>query len=325
MLRLSARLAVRRFASSRRAAIRVSRRTWLPLSLRWRRKRKRAGSVHTSREAMRAAPGIASMARFHLHFNLLASERGRLERDVRSFTRTTIVRELQRGVMSRHWTTIRAETIAMPQRAASPSQRLFSKRRAEVHVPAPAAPRTVSLLTTHAKTTQVERRTLFESLRKSATSSFRERRTERRVQSHETRVFRMHSATAHRSERVTERRTQSHEQRVFRTRAETTHRLREETTRSHVQLLRPVALVWRSAQQAQSDGARETRFMNPETALRPPIRPAVQEPAPETMRRSAQRALQANDLDPALLDRLTDDVIRRVERRVRIERERRGL
>jgi hypothetical protein len=30
-------------------------------------------------------------------------------------------------------------------------------------------------------------------------------------------------------------------------------------------------------------------------------------------------------LDPALLDRLTDDVIRRVERRVRIERERRGV
>ena len=31
------------------------------------------------------------------------------------------------------------------------------------------------------------------------------------------------------------------------------------------------------------------------------------------------------DLDPAFVDRLTDDVIRRVERRVRIERERRGL
>jgi hypothetical protein len=31
------------------------------------------------------------------------------------------------------------------------------------------------------------------------------------------------------------------------------------------------------------------------------------------------------DLDPRLVDRLTDDVIRRLERRVRIERERRGL
>jgi hypothetical protein len=35
--------------------------------------------------------------------------------------------------------------------------------------------------------------------------------------------------------------------------------------------------------------------------------------------------LQFGDLDASLLDRLTDDVIRRVERRVRIERERRGL
>lgn len=37
------------------------------------------------------------------------------------------------------------------------------------------------------------------------------------------------------------------------------------------------------------------------------------------------RPVQLTDLDPRLVDRLTDDVIRRVERRVRIERERRGL
>jgi hypothetical protein len=30
-------------------------------------------------------------------------------------------------------------------------------------------------------------------------------------------------------------------------------------------------------------------------------------------------------LDPVFVDRLTDDVIRRVERRMRIERERRGV
>jgi hypothetical protein len=36
-------------------------------------------------------------------------------------------------------------------------------------------------------------------------------------------------------------------------------------------------------------------------------------------------AARITDLDPRLLDRVTDDVIRRVERRVRIERERRGL
>jgi hypothetical protein len=34
---------------------------------------------------------------------------------------------------------------------------------------------------------------------------------------------------------------------------------------------------------------------------------------------------QITKLDPGLLDRLTDDVIRRVEKRARIERQRRGL
>jgi hypothetical protein len=36
-------------------------------------------------------------------------------------------------------------------------------------------------------------------------------------------------------------------------------------------------------------------------------------------------AARITALDPALVDRLTDDVIRQVERRVRIERERRGI
>jgi len=38
-----------------------------------------------------------------------------------------------------------------------------------------------------------------------------------------------------------------------------------------------------------------------------------------------QATLHLRDFDPSLLNRLTDDVIRRVERRARIERERRGL
>ncbi|HEV8209501.1 MAG TPA: hypothetical protein VGP77_05245 [Vicinamibacterales bacterium] len=35
--------------------------------------------------------------------------------------------------------------------------------------------------------------------------------------------------------------------------------------------------------------------------------------------------VRPGDFEPGVLDRLADDVIRRVERRVRIERERRGL
>jgi hypothetical protein len=36
-------------------------------------------------------------------------------------------------------------------------------------------------------------------------------------------------------------------------------------------------------------------------------------------------APQITRIDPGLLDRLTDDVIRRVEQKIRIERQRRGL
>jgi hypothetical protein len=59
---------------------------------------------------------------------------------------------------------------------------------------------------------------------------------------------------------------------------------------------------------------------------RPP-RPASQpETALETSLPAASAAAtRITALDPALVDRLTDDVIRRVERRVRIERERRGI
>jgi len=39
----------------------------------------------------------------------------------------------------------------------------------------------------------------------------------------------------------------------------------------------------------------------------------------------AVKATPVTKLDPALMDRLANDVIRRIEQRVRIERERRGL
>jgi hypothetical protein len=87
-------------------------------------------------------------------------------------------------------------------------------------------------------------------------------------------------------------------------------------------------LVWRRLQRLSDgavDGARA--MVAPpsfQRALaRPPSSPESAPPAPPF---SGPRATSpATQLDPALLDRLTDDVIRRVERRVRIERERRGL
>lgn len=46
---------------------------------------------------------------------------------------------------------------------------------------------------------------------------------------------------------------------------------------------------------------------------------------PESRPVETRPPVQMTDLDPRVIDRLTDDVIRRVERRARIERERRGM
>jgi hypothetical protein len=48
-------------------------------------------------------------------------------------------------------------------------------------------------------------------------------------------------------------------------------------------------------------------------------------PTPAITAQQAREAVRANLLDSAVADRLADDVIRRVEKRMRIERERRGL
>jgi len=53
--------------------------------------------------------------------------------------------------------------------------------------------------------------------------------------------------------------------------------------------------------------------------------PAATAPLPTITPQQAREAVRANLLDGAVADRLADDVIRRVEKRLRIERERRGL
>jgi hypothetical protein len=59
----------------------------------------------------------------------------------------------------------------------------------------------------------------------------------------------------------------------------------------------------------------------------PPVRSIQSRQAPPAVAPAIERAAapQVAKLDPGLLDRLTDDVIRRVEQRMRIERQRRGL
>jgi hypothetical protein len=87
----------------------------------------------------------------------------------------------------------------------------------------------------------------------------------------------------------------------------------------------PLDIVWqRHMPTRQSEVGELPSQRNPQSSAAQVA--AASSPLPVKPLRSQppQRLLTA-DVDPRLLDRLTDDVIRRVERRVRIERERRGL
>jgi hypothetical protein len=94
-------------------------------------------------------------------------------------------------------------------------------------------------------------------------------------------------------------------------------------------LYRPIDIVWSSRRSVagtlakpDSDGRPSRASEWTAQALPPPAEsraPVSRQPTPSAA------LLKLTDIDPRLMDRLTDDVIRRVERRVRIERERRGL
>jgi hypothetical protein len=90
-----------------------------------------------------------------------------------------------------------------------------------------------------------------------------------------------------------------------------------------------LALVWRAAPTDPRTAAEDISETSPVTATASSpttasMRTATPVTAPVTAIQ-ARDAVRANLLDPAVADRLADDVIRRVEKRMRIERERRGI
>jgi hypothetical protein len=92
--------------------------------------------------------------------------------------------------------------------------------------------------------------------------------------------------------------------------------------------IRPVLLAWRKAPAGVAD-AGEGMTVRASSSMPPPSKAhaAPKNAITETQRRVDVRASDATALrlDTATVDRVADEVIRRVERRARIERERRGL
>ncbi|HZR83918.1 MAG TPA: hypothetical protein VFD92_22675 [Candidatus Binatia bacterium] len=103
-------------------------------------------------------------------------------------------------------------------------------------------------------------------------------------------------------------------------------RARQEPTAPSVRLDRPVDLVWRTVRSTPGAPG-ESPHARAQTSAMPPLPSTASLPAraAEDVRDERTRRAAAAPLDAAVLDRLADDVIRRVERRARIERERRGV
>jgi hypothetical protein len=94
-----------------------------------------------------------------------------------------------------------------------------------------------------------------------------------------------------------------------------------------LQFERPEELVWHRGHRPPTFVTEnEPHQSRSEPFQGPPVRSLPGQEAASVVAPAVERAAaQVTKLDPGLLDRLTNDVIRRVEQRIRIERERRGL
>jgi hypothetical protein len=90
---------------------------------------------------------------------------------------------------------------------------------------------------------------------------------------------------------------------------------------------RPVDLVWPAAPASAAAPGAAPRFGGAPAAgaAAAPSVPAAGIPAAPAGRSGNDSGVRATALDPVLANRLADEVIRRIDYRARIERERRGL
>lgn len=306
---LAARIAASRFAVRRRKQ--SPRGAWLPVTLHWRQTRRRMDMPRDRRAATPASSRSVWLPQFHLHFAARASDRSR--RDERSgYPSAAAIHNARQIVINRQWTSVRMHTLAM-QSHRTHSQHVVPAGIAAVpkfHASETAArrwsltsPAIVSPATYRAGTSVIE------PIRKGIGAG-----TSRNERSH---LFRTHAPVGHREMLVSRRPTL----------AESAAHRASASTPSHERIVRPPELVYRRELHPRTEIVDQPSRLSPAASSpRPPARSlASHETTPEVARSGRPAALRVTDLDPSLLDRLTDDVIRRVERRVRIERERRGL
>lgn len=314
-LLLVARNAARRFAPCRENTSKEGRATWRPVVLRLRRRRRDAERASVGRAALPAK--VLWSPQFHSHFATHVSQRMRTERLI--VLSPVSVSRPTRLLLYHYWTSVRtvAPSLPQPQRMQRSLDALSARNPVwpQAHAGPRAVPRVLSPPAVQPSVVWPVRRPpalLFARTAKNARTS-----AQREAQ--------MQPVTEH--VWTLQRRIQN----VF------LHApsLRNDPLR-HSQQSRQVPfqsdrieeLVWRRRSQTPTvrteNEDQQARYAS---SLRSPVRSFPGQVAALAVPSIVERAAlpPVTKLDPALLDRLTDDVIRRVEQRMRIERQRRGL
>ena len=355
---LAARAAAGRFASGRWNA-RGRRDAWRSIVLRWRQKHKRLENVR----AGHAAPAARALwfPQFHLHFSTPASDP--TQRGVLSgFHTATTIHESRRIVCGRQWMVARAVSLATLPRRGYRSSRVFhvdkpllrridAVMRASTRLPRSPIAASIAAELGYRSGPHGKPKAAFEARNRSSiapsiaaelayhSGPHGKPKTAFEARNRSPIVPSIAAELAYRSDPHGEpkatfeirKRTRQRERQVFRPRALTLgnsvpRRLDGAAVRK-TQFGAAPELLWRQTTQTSSRIAGEGSLSDiPRFSHRTATGFPQQEPTPEVPPLSGRTAsLQVTKLDPSLLERLTDDVIRRVEQRVRINRERRGL
>lgn len=295
------------------------RRAWMSATMRWRQRRTTAPPPPRGWQRGAAASTTIWVPSFHCHFGALAGDR--VERPMPAASRPGVRTHRPRTiVVHRQFETVRLGAAPTPFRREQRVSRVFAIARSaagKAHAVGVTPARSSSAVPAHelpsrgasrqhamplARPAAIARRTFAREPERQPT------RPDRRSHAREVPLAHRHPATPG---------------------ADAPHRHRGASP-APPRLDRAPELVWRRAAPTAKlhvgDGAGfesaaphstsrpAARSLPPRETLPAPVAPASR-PAPQ----------QLTQLDPALVDRLADDVIRRIEKRARIERDRRGL
>jgi hypothetical protein len=308
---LVARDAARRFVGDRRSSSR-RRSFWRPISLRWQRRRRHQVNLSAARSASRAP--VVLFPQFHFHYTTHRNEQTHHDRVPGPAAATRLA--ATRAVLVSHWSTLHARALSPqphPAHRAWLSFDAHQNSRRNIDAGLIGTLGSAKMAGSH-------------SITPSALNRLRPRQLEQTAEPVRPGRWRKEQTPPF----LTQSRSWQHRLQVFHSRsliADPAPDRSQPNKASRIQVDRPEELVWRRVIRPTTEVAEaERRQEVSDSVPRPALRTfQSQEATPKSAPIEQSTAAQIIKLDPSFLDRLTDDVIRRVEKRAQIERQRRGL